>query len=109
MSARNFDISAPELKARLDRGDNLILLDVREPFEYDLCHLSGATLIPMNELPTRLHELDEDQEMVVYCHAGVRSARVVSWLWRQGFTKAVNLAGGIDAWSCQVDANLPRY
>jgi sulfur-carrier protein adenylyltransferase/sulfurtransferase len=109
MAELDFQISAPELNARLESGDELVLIDVREQFEWDICRLPGARLIPMNELPARLAELDDEREMIVYCHAGVRSARVVSWLRTQGFEKARNLAGGIDAWSCSVDPRVPRY
>lgn len=109
MVANNFDITPQQLKKHLEQGDDLILLDIREPFEYEICRLPNATLIPMGEVPIRLTELSKERPLVVYCHAGVRSARVVAWLRRQGFDNAQNLAGGIDAWSCEIDPYVPRY
>ncbi len=109
MNSNEFEITAPALKERLDQGDNIFLLDVREPFEYEFCRLAGAKLVPLAEVPARLHELDETREIVVYCHAGVRSARAVNWMRQAGFNRVKNLVGGIDAWSLYVDANVPRY
>lgn len=109
MFFRGFDISVEELKEKMDKKEDFFLLDIREPFEYDICRLPGAKLIPMGEIPSRLSELDSEQEMIVYCHAGVRSARVVSWLKQKGFDKAKNLSGGIDEWSCLIDPSVPRY
>jgi rhodanese-related sulfurtransferase len=109
LDAEDFEISATSLKARLDQGDQLVLLDVRELFEYQICNLPGSILIPMSELPARMSELDIAREMIVYCHHGIRSARVVSWLRHNGFKNTRNLAGGIDAWSLTVDRSLPRY
>jgi len=109
MFYRESDISVEELKEKIDKKDEIFLLDIREPFEYDICRLPNSTLIPMGEIPSRLNELNDKQEMIVYCHAGVRSARVVAWLRQNGFTNAKNLSGGIDAWSCLIDPNVPRY
>jgi adenylyltransferase/sulfurtransferase len=106
---QGFNISVEELKKKIDKKEDFLLLDIREPFEYDICRLPGAKLIPMGEVPSRLNELDDEREMIVYCHAGVRSARVVSWLKQNGFSNAKNLYGGIDAWSCLIDPNVPRY
>ena len=102
------EITPEALKARLDDGDGPALLDVREPWEYQICALPGARLISMDELPLRADELDPTRETVVYCHHGIRSAAVVEWLRRQGFP-AVNLRGGIDAWALAVDRALRRY
>ena len=85
------------------------LVDVREPWEFDRAHIDGATLIPMREIPSRLGELPEDDELVLMCHHGSRSAQVAAWLARNGFTRLHNLAGGIDAWSRLVDPAVPRY
>jgi len=82
---------------------------VREPFEHAAASIAGAVLIPMREVPGRLAELDRDREIVVFCHHGSRSAMVVQFLRAQGFEKAVNMAGGIDAWSIEVDPKVPRY
>lgn len=109
MFSRSFDIAVEELKMRMDNSDSFLLLDIREPFEYEICRLPGAKLIPMGEIQNHLDELNNQQEVIVYCHAGVRSARVVAWLRQKGFVNAKNLAGGIDAWSCQIDPNVPRY
>ena len=103
------EITAEELKARLTSGTRVTLVDVREPWEWDLCHLAGARHIPMGEIPARYLELEPDDEVVVYCHVGQRSAMVVEHLRRLGFQKAVNLRGGIEAWARQVDPTLRRY
>jgi len=86
-----------------------MFLDVREPAEHGTASIAGAAFIPMREVPGRLGELDPEKEIVVFCHHGSRSAMVVEFLRRQGFAKAVNLAGGIDAWSLEVDPGVPRY
>lgn len=97
-----------ELKARRDQKKPHLLLDVREQHEYDTCRIEGSTLIPMSVLSGRVAELPKDVEIVVHCHHGGRSARVVQWLNGQGY-KAVNLEGGIDAWSEEIDPSVPRY
>jgi len=103
------EITAEELKARLTSGTRVTLVDVREPWEWNLCRLEGARHIPMGEIPVRYLELEPDDEVVVYCHVGQRSAMVVQFLRQQGFQKAVNLRGGIEAWARQVDPTLRRY
>lgn len=106
------DIGAIEpaaLKARLDRGERVFILDVREPSEISLAPFPGATHIPMGDIPSRLTELDPDLETVVVCHHGVRSAQVVMYLARLGFEHVLNLSGGIDAWSESADPTTPRY
>jgi rhodanese-related sulfurtransferase len=97
------------LKARLDRGESVLILDVREPFEIALAPFPGATHIPMGDIPSRLTELDPDRETVVVCHHGVRSAQVAMYLAQMGFERVLNLAGGIDAWSEDADPSTPRY
>ena len=82
---------------------------MREPVEHATASISGAVLIPMREIPGRMTELDRDKEIVVFCHHGSRSAMVVEFLRRQGFARAINLSGGIDAWSLEVDPTVPRY
>jgi len=91
--------------------EQLLLLDCREPDEYARVHIDGSLLIPMNEVPTRQGELEpyRSQPIVVYCHHGGRSLRVTHWLRGQGFTLVQNMAGGIDAWSLEIDPSLPRY
>ena len=102
-------ITPRELKQRLERGDALTLLDVRERGEHAICALPGDLLIPMGDLPARLHELDPDAETVVYCHHGIRSSHVIAHLQAQGFTKLMNLRSGIEAWARDVDPTMRRY
>ena len=102
------DISVEELKQRLDRGDNLFVLDVREPHEYQICNLGGH-LIPLNDLPKRVGELDPSKEIVVHCKMGGRSAKAADFLRQSGFTKVHNLAGGITAWAERIDPKVPKY
>ena len=104
----NADVSVRELKERKDRGEEVFLLDVRETYEYELANLKGH-LIPLRQLKTRLGELDPSKEIIVYCHVGGRSARAVEFLRQNGFSKARNLEGGIDAWSVEIDPSVPRY
>ena len=102
-------IDPSTLKARLDRGERVLILDVREPAEIAIAPFPGATHIPMGDIPPRLTELDPDRETVVVCHHGVRSAQVAMYLVRMGFEHILNLAGGIDAWSESADPSTPRY
>ena len=102
------EISVEELKRRLDAKDDFVLLDVREPHEYQICNLNGV-LIPLNDLPRRVHELDPSKEMVVHCRSGARSARAVGFLQHAGFAKVSNLAGGILAWADRIDPKVPKY
>jgi rhodanese-related sulfurtransferase len=102
------DISTQDLKARLDRKDALVLLDVREGWETALCRLDNATHIPIEEIEFRTAELDPADDIVVYCHHGVRSAAVADFLRKRGFN-AVNLAGGLDQWARSVDPTMKRY
>jgi len=104
-----FDITTMQLKASIDSGKRPVLLDVREPYEYSLCHLESSTLIPVEDLPARLGELNRDSEIVVYCHVGIRSTRAVRLLKQAGFANVRNLQGGIDEWARQIDNNMPRY
>ena len=103
------ELEPAELKGRLDRGDSVIVLDVREPEEIRLAAFPNAVHIPMGEIPSRLAELDPDAEWVVVCHHGIRSAQVAMYLARNGFERVSNLSGGIDEWSLTVDPATPRY
>ena len=103
------EIAPHDLKARIDRGDRPFILDVREPEEVALAAFPDATNIPMGDIPSRLSELDPDCETIVVCHHGIRSAQVAIYLARMGFERAINLAGGIDAWSVAADPAVPRY
>ncbi|MBV8352580.1 MAG: molybdopterin-synthase adenylyltransferase MoeB [Verrucomicrobia bacterium] len=102
-------ISATELKTKIDRKDKFVLVDVREPYEYDICNISGSKLIPLGELPARLSELDSADEIVLHCKVGGRSAKALKILQDAGFRKLSNLQGGIQAWSEKVDPSVPRY
>jgi len=102
------EITPRELKARLDRGDDVYILDVREPHEYQICHLNGH-LIPLGDLPRRVNELDSSREIVAHCRSGKRSADAVAFLRQAGFRKIWNLKGGILAWSDEVDPKVPKY
>ena len=102
------DMTVEELKQRLDKGDDLFVLDVREPHEYQICNLGGY-LIPLNDLPKRVSELDSSREIVVHCKMGGRSAKAVDFLKQAGFTRVHNLAGGINAWAEKVDPKVPKY
>ncbi len=104
-----FAISPKELKVSLDRGDTLVLVDVREEWEYSLARLDGSILIPLGTLPQSLAQLSRDSEIIAICHHGMRSADATNFLLQQGFTNVKNLVGGIDAWSTQVDGTVPRY
>ena len=102
------EITAKDLKARQDRGDDIFILDVREPHEYQICNLNGK-LIPLGELPRRVNELDSSREMVVHCRSGKRSADAIQFLQKAGFKKLLNLKGGVLAWADEVDPSMPKY
>jgi adenylyltransferase/sulfurtransferase len=101
-------LSVTELKHRIDAGEDLFILDVREPFEYQIANIGGK-LIPQNDVPQRLAEIDRDREIIVHCKAGGRSQRIAEFLKQSGYPKVVNVAGGILAWSDQVDPAVPKY
>lgn len=102
------NITPRRLKERLEAGEDLELLDVREPWEFGMSRIEGSRLLPMNDLPERVSELDPASETVVICHHGLRSAYVTRALERAGFSSVLNLEGGLDAYS-RVDASVPRY
>ena len=101
-------ISPEELKEKLDNGEDIFILDVREQAEFDICHLNSH-LIPLNQLPIRISELNSKQNIVVYCHTGIRSANAVQFLRQAGFEQVKNLLGGIEAWANRIDKDMPRY
>jgi adenylyltransferase/sulfurtransferase len=103
------EMTVQELKACLDRGDKVFILDVRNPEEYQICRIAGSVLLPLPELPRRFGELDRECEMVVHCKSGVRSARAIAFLKQQGFTRLKNLKGGILAWAQGIDPTMPTY
>jgi adenylyltransferase/sulfurtransferase len=96
------------LKSRLDRGDDIYILDVREPHEYQICNIGGH-LIPLGDLSSRVNELDSSREIVAHCRSGQRSAKASEFLRQAGFRKIWNLKGGILAWSDEVDPSVPKY
>ena len=102
------EIQVEELKRRLDSREDVFVLDVREPHEYQICNINGY-LIPLGDLPKRVHELDSSREIVAHCRSGARSAKAVDFLRQAGFKKVHNLAGGILAWADRVDAKMPKY
>jgi adenylyltransferase/sulfurtransferase len=103
------DMTVTELKARIDRGDVPLIVDVREPAEFEICRIPGAVLIPLHQLPSRIAELDASKEIVLLCKVGGRSASATAFLRRAGFDRARNLTGGILAWIDQVDPSQPKY
>lgn len=104
-------LSAKEVKALLEQTDTPpLLLDVREPWEYDVCRIEGSTLIPMRQIPAAAEQLDPERETVVICHHGVRSFSVARFLESElGFSKVINLRGGVDAWARDVDPGMATY
>ena len=105
----DLEITPRELKERLDRGEKVLLVDVREPQEYAICHIEGATLLPMGYIPANLQKLDVDEDVICYCHHGMRSLDVASWLRAQGVRSARSMVGGINRWSLEIDPTVPRY
>jgi rhodanese-related sulfurtransferase len=104
-------MTAPELAARLadQAAEQPLLLDVRENWEFETCHIAGSTQIPMHLVPIRAGELPDDREIVCICHHGARSMQVAAFLERNGFDKVTNLTGGVHAWAVQVDPSMPKY
>jgi rhodanese-related sulfurtransferase len=103
-------ITVSQLKERLDqREEKPLLLDVREPWEFAICHIDGSRLLPMREIPNAVDDLDNEQEIVVICHTGVRSLQVCYYLQHEGFAKVMNLTGGVHAWATTIDSQMPTY
>src|SRR5579859_1511282 len=109
MERSEIEMSAAELKRRLDAGEVPVLIDVRHPEEHAVCRLPGSRLLPLDQLFAAPEELDPEEELVLYCHHGIRSLNAAMFLRSRGFTRAKSLAGGIDGWSLSVDASVPRY
>jgi rhodanese-related sulfurtransferase len=105
----DLQISPRAVSERIARGDKLLLVDVREPWEYDLCNLPGAKLIPLGTLPANLNTLLDADDVICYCHHGMRSLDAAVWLRQQGVESAKSMAGGIERWSSEIDPNVPRY
>jgi rhodanese-related sulfurtransferase len=105
----DLQISAKEVSERIARGEKMLLVDVREPWEFDLCKIPGAKLIPLGALPANLNALLEADEVICYCHHGMRSLDAAVWLRQQGVEGAKSMAGGIERWSAEIDPKVPRY
>jgi rhodanese-related sulfurtransferase len=105
----DLQIDPKEVKQKIERGEKFVLLDVREPWEHAISRIDGSMLIPMQELPVRLDAIDEADDVVVYCHMGIRSVNAAAWLRDQGIESARSMSGGIDRWSQEVDPAVPRY
>ena len=103
------EIEPTEVKQKIDRGDKFVLIDVREPHEYQICRIPTSVLIPLGDLPKRLNELDKDAEIVAHCKSGVRSGKATNLLRENGFKNVRNMKGGILAWSDKVDPSVPKY
>jgi rhodanese-related sulfurtransferase len=106
------ELSPRDVKQQLDAGKSLHLIDVREPNEFAICKIEGATLVPMRSVPSEMQDLETKAAtapLIVFCHHGVRSLNVVHWLREQGLENCASMSGGIDAWSATVDPNVPRY
>jgi rhodanese-related sulfurtransferase len=107
-----FEVTPQEIRRRLDAGETLVLIDVREPGEFQLARIDGAELIPMRTVPARFQHLEKQADeatLVVFCHHGVRSLHVVNWLRQQGVSACQSMTGGIDRWSLEIDPLVPRY
>lgn len=104
-----WEITVEELKKRLDQNDEVFILDVRNPEEFQICRIPGSSLLPLLELPQRFRELNPDQEMVIHCKSGMRSLKATNFLRQQGFRKVKNLKGGILAWATSIDLSMPKY
>jgi adenylyltransferase/sulfurtransferase len=102
-------IRPSEVKAKMDRGDEFLLIDVREPWEAEVASIPGGVLIPTYELANRTSEIPKNKETILYCHTGSRSMMAAFFLRRLGYTHIKNLSGGIDGWSVEVDPSVPRY
>ena len=103
------EISVQELKAKLDHGEPIQLIDVREPMEHQIVCLEEAQLIPMNDLPQHIEGLDSNHEIILYCHHGMRSMQAAYYLYQNGFQNVKSLTGGIDQWAIEIDPTLNRY
>ena len=102
-------LSATELMNKIQQNEKLFLLDVREPHEFQYAHITDSILIPLNQIPNGLDDLDPQQEIVVICHHGMRSQQAANYLVQSGYKNIANLTGGIDAWSCTCDSSVRRY
>ena len=105
----NIEVTPLEVKQRLDRGEKFLLVDVREPWEYETTRIEGSKLIPLGDIPTNLAVLEAAEDVVLYCHHGMRSMDAAAWLRTQGVEGARSMTGGIERWSTEIDPSVPRY
>jgi rhodanese-related sulfurtransferase len=112
MENEQLEITPRDLKRRMDAGESIVLVDVREPAEHAIARIAGAELIPMNSIPAHLQRLEaqaDESVLVAFCHHGVRSLHVAAWLRAQGLSNAVSLTGGIERWATEIDQQVPHY
>ena len=105
----NIEITPLEVKELLSRGDKVLFVDVREQWEHDAAHLAGSVLIPLREIPSNLQRIENSEQVVIFCHHGMRSLDAAAWLRSQGVEGARSMTGGIDRWSIEIDPAIPRY
>ena len=105
----NIEITPREVKERIDRGKNFLLVDVREKWEFETSRIEGAALVPLREVPENLPRFEDAEEIVLFCHHGMRSLDAAAWLRSQGVEGARSMTGGIDRWSAEIDPKVPRY
>ncbi|MFZ0211428.1 MAG: rhodanese-like domain-containing protein [Candidatus Acidiferrales bacterium] len=105
----NIEVAPNEVKQSLDRGDKLLFVDVREPWEHQLCSIDGSQLMPLGQIAANLPVFENAENVIVFCHSGRRSLDAAAWLRAQGISSARSMAGGIDRWSREIDPNVPRY
>jgi len=105
----NIEVAPSEVKQSLDRGEKVLFVDVREPWEHQLCRIEGSQLIPLGQIAANLPTFENAESVVVFCHSGRRSLDAAAWLRSQGVPSARSMAGGIDRWSREIDPSVPRY
>ena len=105
----NIEITPREVKLRIDRGEKFLFIDVREPWENSTSSIEGAQLVPLREIPGHLAEFERAEDVILFCHHGVRSLDAAAWLRSQGVQGARSMAGGTDRWSAEIDPGVPRY
>ena len=105
----NIEITPREVKSMLERGDKFLFVDVREKWEFETSWIDGAVLVPMREIPSNLAKFEEADNIILFCHHGIRSLDAAAWLRSQDIAGAKSMAGGIDRWSAEIDPKIPRY
>jgi adenylyltransferase/sulfurtransferase len=105
----DIQIEPRELKVKMENGAKVLVVDVREPWEHQIASIAGATLVPLNTLPANLKMFEGAEEVVIFCHHGMRSLNAAAWLRSQGVDRARSLTGGIERWSTEIDASVPKY